>query len=148
MSQERIEGQESQPASKGRRARARNLAILRGVVALHALGVLTQAIYAGQFLSGIEQAVVAHEAIGLMILAVSLLQVIFAILVTRMRNDSLWFVTTTVVVLLAEALQVGTGFGRFLAVHIPLGVIIFGVVVWQLDYVFRNGEALAGELSA
>ena len=133
--------------AKDRSARTKYLSTLRVILALHVLAVFTQAVLAGQFLSGIEQPVVFHEFTAWIILGLSCLQLIFAVLATGMRSKSLWFVIITVIIFLAEGLQVATGYLRFLSVHIPLAVIIFGTLVWQLDYVFRK-RALAGELSA
>ena len=133
--------------AKGRSVQPTYLRFLRVILALHALAVFTQAILAGQFLSGIEQPVVFHEFTAWIILGLSCLQLIFAVLATGMRSKSLWFVIITVIIFLAEALQVATGYLRFLSVHIPLAVIIFGTLIWQLDFVFRK-RALVGELSA
>jgi hypothetical protein len=133
--------------AKGRSARTKYLSTLRVILALHVLALFTQAVLAGQFLSGVEQPVVFHEFTAWIILGLSCLQLIFAVLATGMRSKSLWFVIITVIIFLAEALQVATGYLRFLSVHIPLAVIIFGTLVWQLDYVFRK-RALLEELSA
>jgi hypothetical protein len=43
-----------------------------------------------------------------------------------------------VAIFLCEGLQVGTGSGRFLNVHIPLSVVIAGAVVGQLVWAFRR----------
>jgi hypothetical protein len=43
-----------------------------------------------------------------------------------------------VLVMLAELLQSGTGYARFLRVHVPLGVIVFGAVLLQTISVFRR----------
>jgi hypothetical protein len=139
---------ETMPSTaKGRSARTKYHSTLRVILALHALAVFTQAVLAGQFLSGVEQPVVFHEFTAWIILGLSCLQLVFAVLATGLQSKSLWFVIITVIIFLAEALQVATGYLRFLSVHIPLAVIIFGTLVWQLDYVFRK-RALAGELSA
>jgi hypothetical protein len=49
----------------------------------------------------------------------------------RSGAASLWLPIGTLFVLIAEGLQIGTGYGRFLAVHIPLAVISTGAVVAQ-----------------
>lgn len=133
--------------AKTRSARTKYLSTLRVILALHALAVFTQAVLAGQFLSGVERPVVFHEFIAWIILGLSCLQVIFAVLAVGMQSKSLWFVVLTVMLFLAQALQVATGYLRFFSVHIPLAVIIFGTLVWQIDFVFRK-RALMGEHSA
>jgi hypothetical protein len=139
------EAQILQPKDERGFAQSTYIGTLRAILVLHALAVLTQAVLAGQFLSGIDRPVVIHEAIGWAIVSLSILQVTFAFLVTKMQRNSLWFVIVNFTVFLGESLQVVTGYGRFLGVHIPLGVIIFGTLVWQLDFVFRK-RALSGDL--
>ena len=123
------------------------LRILQTILFLHALGVLAQSIFAGQFLSGIESPVVFHELNGWFILSLSILQVIFSVIVTRFRGAGMWFVMTSVLIFLGEGLQIGTGYGRFLGVHVPLGVLVFGTLIWQLDFVFRR-RSIMGDVPA
>ena len=120
-----------------------SLAALRVILSLHLLGVLLQAALAGQFLSGLEGPVVFHEVTGWIVLGVSLVQVLFSALWSR-RGGPLWFVLVSIFVTIAEALQVGTGYGRFLGVHVPLGVMLFGAVLWQLVWVFRRPAEPSG----
>lgn len=120
-----------------------SLAGLRIVLPVHALGVVLQATFAGQFLSGTDGSVVFHAWTAWAILGLSLAQVILAVLWMLARGP-LWFLFASVFVLLAEALQTGTGYGRFLGVHIPLGVILFGIVLWQAILVFRKPSPGAG----
>ncbi len=145
MSATNSEARMLQPKDERGFAQSTYIGTLRVILVLHALAVLTQAVLAGQFLSGIDRPVVFHEAIGWVIVSLSILQVTFAFLVTKMQRNSLWFVVVNFTVFLGESLQVVTGYGRFLGVHIPLGVIIFGTLVWQLDFVFRK-RALSGDL--
>jgi hypothetical protein len=101
------------------------------VLVCHALGVLAQSVFAGQFLSGIDRPVKFHEWTGLSVLAISAIQVIIVAVFMRSGKSSLWLFFGSILVFLAEGLQVGTGYGRFLEVHIPLGVIVFGAVTSQ-----------------
>ena len=107
--------------------------LLRIVLALHVLGVIAQAILAGQFLSGTNAAVPIHEVIGWTVAVLGLMQIVFAIIA---RRSPLWFVIASVGTFLGEGLQVGTGYGRFLGVHIRLSILIFGLVIWQTIWVF------------
>jgi hypothetical protein len=95
-------------------------------------------VFAGQFLSGFDGQVVLHERTAYLTLGASLLQIALAALLTRSGTVSLWLVFGSIFVFLAEGLQMGTGYGRFLGVHIPLGVIVFGAVMWQTATVFRG----------
>ena len=97
-----------------------------------------QAALAGQFLSGADSAVPIHEVTGWIVAALGLLQIILAIVA---RSAFLWFVIASAGTFLGEALQMGTGYGRFLSVHIPLSILIFGLVIWQTIWVFRERQA-------
>jgi len=117
---------------------------LRFVLTLHALAVLAQSGFAGEFLSGSDGPVKFHEFTGWLILGICALQLTLAAVLARSGTVSLWLVFGSVFLLLAEALQTGTGYGRFLRVHIPLGVVTFGAVTWQLVSVFRAKGPGAG----
>lgn len=106
---------------------------LRTVLALHMLGVIVQATLAGQFLSGADAAVPLHEGMGWAVAVLGLVQIGVAFA----ARVPLWFVVASAGAFLGELLQVGTGYGRFLAVHIPLSILIFGLVVWQTVWAFR-----------
>ena len=120
--------------------RAATLAALRIVLALHAFGVLTQAVLAGQFLSGVEGPVLFHEWTAWLVLGLSAIQIILTLRLT-MLGGPLWLWVASIFIFIAEALQVGTGYGRFLGVHIPLGVFVFGAVIWMLLWTFRKQAA-------
>jgi len=111
---------------------------LRTVLVIHTLAICAQATLAGQFLSGEDSAVAVHEITGLIIPVICLLQIVLAF-----RVAPLSFSIATVAVFLCEGLQIGTGYGRFLSVHIPLSVVIAGVVVGQIVWAFRKQAAHA-----
>jgi hypothetical protein len=113
------------------------LASLRAVLVFHVLGVLAQSVLAGQFLSGSDGAVALHELTAWIVLGLCLLQILLAIALMRSGAVSLWLVIGSVGVLLGEALQIGTGYGRFLGVHVPLGVLLLAGLIWQLIGAFR-----------
>ena len=104
----------------------------------HALGLFAQSAIAGEFLSGTDAVVKFHEWTAWGILAVCLVQILLAVLALRSGGASLWLLIGSVLVLLAEVLQTGTGYGRFLRVHLPLGVVAFGAVSWQAISQFRR----------
>jgi hypothetical protein len=112
------------------------LALLRIVLVLHVLGIAVQAMLAGQFLAGGDGSVVWHEKIGLIVAALGLLQILVAAIRRVPRPTLLPFLLSSVLIFLAEGLQVGTGYGRFLTVHVPLGVFVFGGVVAQAVWLF------------
>jgi len=112
------------------------LAILRVVLVVHVLGQFAQAVFAGQFLSGSDSQVRFHEVTGWVIFVISVIQILVTAVLMRSGVSSLWLVFGSVFLFLGEGLQMGTGYGRFLNVHVPLGVIIAAVGSWQLISVF------------
>jgi hypothetical protein len=112
----------------------------RIVIALHVFGIFTQAILAGEFLSGTDHAVLFHEYTAWVILGASLSQVGLSSILLRQGLCPLWMTITSGFVFLAETLQAVTGYGRFLGVHIPLGVIIFGMLAVQMINAFGSPE--------
>jgi hypothetical protein len=116
------------------------LAALRSVLVVHAFAVLTQSVFAGQFLAGADSSVRFHEINGWLILALSATQVGLAAFLLRSGAVSLWLMFGSVFIFLGEGLQIGTGYGRFLNVHIPLGVIVFGALSWQAVALFLRRE--------
>ncbi len=110
--------------------------ILRVVIVLHALAIGTQAILAGLFLSGSLGPVVVHEWMAWVILCIAAVQ-IGVVLAHGLEGPGLILAISSLFVFLGEVLQTGTGYGRFLVVHVPLGVFLFGAVLWQLVEVFR-----------
>ncbi len=113
------------------------MTILRVALSLHTLAVVTQAIFAGQFLSGVDAQVVFHERLAWVIFALSIAQIVIAVALLR-TGAPLWLLVASIFILIAEGLQLGTGYGRFLGVHIPLGVFVFGVLSCLLLWSFRK----------
>jgi len=111
---------------------------LRVVLAVHCLALLAQPSIAGEFLSGTYGVVKFHEWAGWLILALCILQIALAAFAIRSGTVSWWLVIGTAFVLLAETFQMVTGYLRFLRVHVPLGVIVFGAVLIQTMSLFRR----------
>ena len=112
------------------------LPILRLVLVSHALALLAQSVFAGQFLSGSDSPVKFHEVTGWIVLGISAAQILTGSLLMKSRIASLWLVFGSIFVFLGEGLQIGSGYGRFLNVHVPLGVILFAAVTGQTISVF------------
>ena len=101
------------------------------------MSVLAQAVFAGQFLSGIDSPVVFHAWTAWFILGLSAAQIILSVSFLKLGGP-LWLVIASLFIFIAEGLQTGTGYGRFLGVHIPLGVFVFGAVIWLMIWAFRK----------
>ena len=98
--------------------------------------IFAQGVLAGSFLSGSDSAVSFHEFGGWMALAFALAQL--SLLMTAAgRRYGLWLLMSSVGIVLGEALQLGSGYGRFLQVHIPLAVLIVGGISWQILWIVQ-----------
>jgi hypothetical protein len=113
------------------------LAILRAVLILHLLAAATQAVLAGQFLSGLDHSVAFHEQTGWGVAVLGLVQILTIVIFRSPRGDVMPFLLSSILILLAELLELGTGYGRFLSVHVPLGAMILAGLTAQLVWVFR-----------
>jgi hypothetical protein len=105
---------------------------LRAIVLLHAALILAQAAFAGQFLAGDGAWLRVHETNAGIIQLVASVQLVVAVLVWRPGRGPGWPALASLALLLAEELQMGFGYARVLALHIPLGVAIFGLTVAML----------------
>jgi len=114
-----------------------------GVAAgLFALLVLLQAVLAGQFINGRPGLMSVHRALGAQVLP--LLSIIVVVLAVMLRPgvSSPGFLTVPVALAVMTVLQTGLGFmGRDSAGaagwHIPLGVAIFGLAVYNVALIRR-----------
>jgi hypothetical protein len=113
------------------------LTILRIAVILHLLAAATQAVLAGQFLSGADHSVAIHEQAGWGVAGICVVQILIVVIFRAPRGRMLPFLLSTVLILLGEFLQVGTGYGRFLNVHVPLGALILSGITAQLVWILR-----------
>jgi hypothetical protein len=113
---------------------------LRCVLIAHALGLFAQSALAGEFLSGTDGVVKFHEWAAWIILALCASQIAIAALALRSGAASLWLLIGSVLIFLAEVLQAGTGYGRFLRVHLPLGAVLFTAVSWQMISQFQRAS--------
>jgi hypothetical protein len=102
---------------------------LRAILLLHAILVLAQAGFAGQFLAGHAAWVRVHELNAGIIHLVAFVQLVVAVLVWRPGRGPGWPALASLALLLAEEFQLGFGYARILALHVPLGVAIFGSTV-------------------
>lgn len=99
--------------------------------------VFLQAVLAGSFLSGIDASVRMHEIGGWVTFSVAVLQVVLLALPAA-RRFGIWLLVSSVGNAAGELLQLGTGYGRFMGVHIPLAVLIVSGLVWQVTWIVRK----------
>ena len=116
------------PAPVGMRRRALARA-MRLVLWLLAVSLLAQVIFAGLFLDGHDAWLDWHAANGMVLLPLlALVQAVLAVLVWRPGHGPGWPAIASVGLLVAVVLQNVIGQAGLLAVHVPLGVAIVGLV--------------------
>ncbi|MBA3279253.1 MAG: hypothetical protein H0U22_11155 [Geodermatophilaceae bacterium] len=129
------------------------LLILRIVVALTTLQIIAQPVLAGAYLQGEFDALGLHSMNASTLAAVLLVQIGAALAYWLFGKGSIVVVLLSVAMFFAVGLQIGMGFSRTLAVHIPLGVAIVALALGQLIWVFgrrasvgrrRRSAGLAG----
>lgn len=103
--------------------------LLTAALTLQGLVAVAQPVLIGGYLDGIVDLVGVHGTNGTALLGVTMLAGLAAIARVFPGRGSLWPVVALTVLWFAEGIQVGMGFSRVLAVHVPLGVAIVGVCV-------------------
>jgi hypothetical protein len=102
---------------------------IRVVVWLLAAAVFAQAVLAGLFLDGGDAWRGWHALNGMLVLPLlALVQMVLAVLVWRRGRGPGWLALASVALLAALLVQSVLGMTSQIAVHVPLGVAIFGLV--------------------
>ncbi|MGC4941029.1 hypothetical protein [Kribbella sp. DT2] len=108
--------------------------LLRAVAVLHAAAVCAQPLLAGLYLNGDSGAIPIHELVGLTAAALCLVQLVLTLLITRLAR----LVLLAAAVLAGEVLMIHAGYGRDLALHIPLGMALVAgsvaLAAWAVRY--------------
>jgi hypothetical protein len=107
----------------------RGARVLRALNGLLTLMVLLQAVYAGQFLGGDAAMRTVHGASGEAIVLLAMAQLVAALVVWRPGRGPGWPAVASALLLVALVVQLGLGWSGLVAVHVPLGVAIFGLAV-------------------
>lgn len=106
--------------------------LFRILVLLTAVLVFLQPISAGLFVTGDVGMLGLHSAGHIFISLALMLQIVAGILVWRPGRGPSWPIWTTLGLFFLIEIQAGFGFARMLALHIPLGVLTFGLAVAML----------------
>jgi hypothetical protein len=109
---------------------------LRVLVLLVAVLVLLQAVLAGLFVTGDVGLLEAHSANAGLVTALAFLQVVAAILLWRPGRGAAWPIWVTLASFVLVEAQAGFGYARLVALHIPMGVALFGLSVGLVVAVF------------
>ncbi|MEV0586398.1 hypothetical protein [Nonomuraea sp. NPDC050310] len=110
---------------------------------LGCVAVMVQAITAGQLVDGGSTAMhgIGAGAVHL----VQLGQLVAAVLLWRPGRGPAWPAVVSLVILLAGFAQSATGGSGAVAVHVPLGVTVFGLSVWATVWAWSR-RAVPGQM--
>ncbi|MEU4227219.1 hypothetical protein AB0F17_23240 [Nonomuraea sp. NPDC026600] len=106
------------------------------LAALNTLSMLFQAVTAGQLLSG--AAAGSHGMGAAAVHVLGLAQLVAAVLVWRPGRGAGWPALVGLAVLLLGFVQSAMGGSGVLTVHVPLGMLVFGLSVWLLVWAWRR----------
>lgn len=109
----------------------------RALTTLAAVLLFDQAVFAGQFLSGSYPALLTHRENATYAGVAVLLAGLSAILLRWPGKGPWWPLPACFGLFGLVAAQIMLGFGRVLAVHIPLGVTIIGLAVGLTIWAWR-----------
>jgi hypothetical protein len=127
---------------------ARTTGLLRAAIGVQAAAVLVQGITAGLLLSAPVGGVL-HSAGGYALFAVTLLHLVVALLLWRPGGGPPGPLLRAAGFMGLVLAQVFLGIGGVTALHVPLGVLLFGVSLLQLVGVRagRHGSVTPGAMS-
>lgn len=103
--------------------------LLRLVFGLHAAVAVAQPVSAGLYLSGDLDAISLHSTLGGTLIVVGFLAMVAATLHWWPGRGPAWPSAATLLLLVAEVMEVALGYSRTLGLHIPLGVGVVGLTV-------------------
>jgi hypothetical protein len=104
---------------------------------LNGLAILAQALFAGMFIGGDAAMRSVHGTGAFVVLVLGLLQLVVAVLYWRPWRGSGFPALLSLVLLLAVVVQSITGGSGVTAVHVPLGMAMFGLVIWLTVWALR-----------
>jgi hypothetical protein len=104
------------------------------------IAVFGQAVLAGLALSGSPGALDAHMMNGAIAVVFSIAQVVFGLL-SRSELPR-WALAASIGLLLGEGAQMASGRFYWLAVHLPLGVALFAMLVPLIVWIVRGTPAM------
>lgn len=135
-------------ANERQRSKNKLRTILIAIAGLHAALLLLQGVFAGNFMAGDNAAMRIHQVLGTQVLyPVAIGQAILGGVLWRRKELSVTYPLLSAAVVLAEGAQIGLGFTEQVAIHVPLGVALFGATVALLMMSYRHPK-LAEEAEA
>ncbi|HEX6355613.1 hypothetical protein [Actinophytocola sp.] len=110
---------------------------LRVLAVLHALSAIAQPLLAGIYLDGDVDALAVHEINATVVSGLGVCQLVAAIVYVWAGRGRAWPLYASLGLVLAEQVQVGLGYERIVAIHIPLGVSIIAMQILLTVWLFR-----------
>lgn len=110
---------------------------LRVLIMLTGLAILAQALFAGMFLGGDSGMREVHGTGSMVVLALGVIQLIVAVLYWRPWRGSGFPALASLVLVVAVVVQSMTGGAGVTSVHVPLGMLMFGLAVWLAMWTLR-----------
>lgn len=103
--------------------------LLRVVVLLTTMLVLLQPVLAGMFVTGDVTFLSLHSAGAVFVAFLTLAQIVSAIIAWRPGRARAWPIWASVGFFVLVATQMGLGYTRAVAVHVPLGAFLFAIIL-------------------
>jgi hypothetical protein len=117
-------------------------AALRIGISMQAVAILGQAVTAGQFLDGSSGLKGVHGAGAGIVHLLAVIQVILAVLWWRPARGRDWPAVVSLLLMLAGFAQSAVGGSGNLAVHVPLGVGMFGLAIVLTGWAWLPGSSV------
>lgn len=117
------------------------LKTFRVALTLNVLTMLIQAAFAGRMLGGDGRALNLHEATAKILVLLACGQVLLASALRVKARCPLWVPLASAGLLAAEVLDFAAGHYHNVALHVPLGVAIFGGALRQLLWSMQDDLA-------
>ncbi|HEY1216948.1 MAG TPA: hypothetical protein VGE93_25265 [Bryobacteraceae bacterium] len=114
---------------------------LRIVMIVQVLTLLLQATFAGMMIGGNHQAANLHEFTAKILVPLAFFQTVLAIVLRVQARCPLWVPVASAALLAAEIVEFSAGHLHNVAVHVPLGVAIFGGALRQLLWATSGATA-------
>lgn len=111
---------------------------LRIIMAVHVSTLLIQAAFAGMMIGGNHQAQNWHELTAKILVLLAFGQTLVAIALRVNARCPLWVPMASAGLLAAEIIEFSAGHFHHAALHVPLGVAIFGGALRQLLWATRE----------
>jgi hypothetical protein len=113
------------------------LHVLRALSGLHAVVICLQPVLAGVYLNGSPAGLRMHEPTGHALAYLGLAQLLAATIWWR-RGGRWTAPAVSLLILAGESVQIGMGYDRQFAIHVPLGIALVATTVVFAFWIIRR----------